>query len=56
MVRAKYGNLFLMYERVTDQNFAHVSAWEYKGAGKAPVMHKEPLDFEYVKLTQRSYK
>ena len=39
-----------------DENFAHVSAWEYKGAGETPVMHKEPLDFEYVKLTQRSYK
>ena len=39
-----------------DANFAHVSAWEYKGAGETPVMHKEPLDFEYVKLTQRSYK
>jgi succinate dehydrogenase / fumarate reductase flavoprotein subunit len=39
-----------------DKNFAHVSAWEYKGPGETPEMHKEPLDFEYVKLTQRSYK
>ena len=29
---------------------------EHKGVGEAPVLHKEPLEFEYVKLTQRSYK
>jgi succinate dehydrogenase / fumarate reductase, flavoprotein subunit len=39
-----------------DENFSHVSAWEYKGPGEKPEMHVEPLDFEYVKLTQRSYK
>ena len=39
-----------------DENFCHVSAWEYKGFGKEPEFHKEPLVFENVKLTQRSYK
>ena len=39
-----------------DENFCHVSAWEYRGYGKEPEMHKEPLVFENVKLTQRSYK
>jgi succinate dehydrogenase / fumarate reductase flavoprotein subunit len=39
-----------------DANFTHVSCWEYKGVGQAPVLHKEPLAFENVKLTQRSYK
>ncbi|MBW2611582.1 MAG: fumarate reductase/succinate dehydrogenase flavoprotein subunit [Deltaproteobacteria bacterium] len=39
-----------------DENFCHVSAWEYREAGEEPVMHKEPLVFENVKLTQRSYK
>ena len=39
-----------------DENFCHVSAWEYAGDGKAPAFHKEPLVFENVKLTQRSYK
>ena len=39
-----------------DENFCYVAAWEYKGVGKDPELHKEELDFEYVKLTQRSYK
>ena len=39
-----------------DENFAHVSAWEYAGDGKAPVHHKEPLVFETVRPTSRSYK
>jgi succinate dehydrogenase flavoprotein subunit len=38
-----------------DDEFAHVSAWEYTGDGK-PVLHKEPLAYEYVELKQRSYK
>ena len=29
-----------------DRNFSHVSAWEYRGAGKEPELHKEPLVFE----------
>ena len=39
-----------------DEHFCHVSAWEYAGAGKQPVLHREPLSFEYVPLTKRSYK
>ncbi|MCB9645889.1 MAG: fumarate reductase/succinate dehydrogenase flavoprotein subunit [Deltaproteobacteria bacterium] len=39
-----------------DDDFRHVSAWEYKGVGERPTLHKEALEFEYVKLTQRSYK
>jgi len=39
-----------------DENFAYVGAWEYKGEGKAPELHKEPLKFENIHLAQRSYK
>lgn len=39
-----------------DEDFCHVSAWEYKGQDTDPDMHKEPLVFENVKLSQRSYK
>ncbi|MEE4600747.1 MAG: fumarate reductase/succinate dehydrogenase flavoprotein subunit [Desulfobacteraceae bacterium] len=39
-----------------DENFCHVSAWQYKGEGTPPELHKEPLVFENVELTQRSYK
>lgn len=39
-----------------DGNFCHVAAWEYKGDEELPALHKEPLAFENVKLTQRSYK
>src|SRR6056297_993636 len=39
-----------------DDNFTFVSCWEYKGEDKEPVLHKEDLVFENVKLTQRSYK
>ncbi len=39
-----------------DDNFAYVSAYEYTGDNQAPVLHKEVLQFENVKLTQRSYK
>jgi len=39
-----------------DDNFSHVSVWEHQGDGKAPVMNKEPLSFETIKLAQRSYK
>ncbi|MEU7988580.1 fumarate reductase/succinate dehydrogenase flavoprotein subunit [Streptosporangium canum] len=37
-----------------DDNFAYVAAWEYGEQG--PVLHKEDLDYEYVKMSQRSYK
>jgi len=39
-----------------DKNFCHVSAWEYTGESKEPVLHKEPLEFENIHLAQRSYK
>jgi succinate dehydrogenase / fumarate reductase flavoprotein subunit len=39
-----------------DENFAHVAAWEFTGVGSRPIRHIEPLTFEYVKPTQRSYK
>ncbi len=39
-----------------DENFSHVAVWEFKGLGEAPALHKEPLEFENVKLSQRSYK
>jgi succinate dehydrogenase / fumarate reductase flavoprotein subunit len=42
--------------RRDDENFAHVSVWEYAGYGKKPKFHKEPLVFENVELSQRSYK
>jgi succinate dehydrogenase / fumarate reductase, flavoprotein subunit len=39
-----------------DARFAYVAAWEFTGGGRAPILHKEPLEFEAVHLTQRSYK
>ena len=39
-----------------DEDFTYVAAWEFNGAGQEPTLHKEELEFEYVKLTQRSYK
>ena len=39
-----------------DDKFAYVSCWEYQGDDKAPVLHKEDLVFENVKLIQRNYK
>jgi succinate dehydrogenase flavoprotein subunit len=39
-----------------DDQFAYVAAWEWTGDPSAPTLHKEPLEFEYVKLAQRSYK
>jgi succinate dehydrogenase / fumarate reductase flavoprotein subunit len=39
-----------------DEHFAYVAAWEWTGKGNEPALHREPLEFEYVKLTQRSYK
>ncbi len=38
-----------------DDKFAYVSCWEYQGEDKAPVMYKEPLDYEFVVREQRSY-
>jgi succinate dehydrogenase / fumarate reductase flavoprotein subunit len=39
-----------------DENYSYVAAWEYAGEGKKPILHKEELKFEYVKLQERSYK
>jgi len=39
-----------------DDGYCHVAAWEYDGYGNTPKFHKEPLVFENVALTQRSYK
>jgi succinate dehydrogenase / fumarate reductase flavoprotein subunit len=39
-----------------DANFTYVAAWEYAGEAKSPILNKEPLLFENVKLSQRSYK
>lgn len=39
-----------------DENFCYSAAWEFKGVGKEPELHKEPLKFENVKLAVRSYK
>ena len=39
-----------------DERFCHVSAWEYQGLGQRETLHKEPLTFDEVHLTQRSYK
>jgi succinate dehydrogenase / fumarate reductase flavoprotein subunit len=39
-----------------DQNFQYAAAWEWKGPGQRQELHKEPLTFEYVKPSQRSYK
>jgi succinate dehydrogenase / fumarate reductase flavoprotein subunit len=39
-----------------DKRFCYVAAWEFNGVGKTPKLHKEPLAFEYVKPSQRSYK
>ena len=40
----------------SDEEFSYVAAWEYKGADQAPELHEEPLTFEYVHPSQRSYK
>ncbi len=39
-----------------DENYCHVASWQYKGVDQEPEFHKEPLVFENVQLTQRSYK
>jgi succinate dehydrogenase / fumarate reductase, flavoprotein subunit len=42
--------------RRNDDDFAHVSVWEYTGVGSTPKKHREELTFENVPLAQRSYK
>src|SRR5947209_121480 len=39
-----------------DARYSYVASWQWNGVGKAPTLYKEPLDFEFVKPTQRSYK
>ena len=42
--------------RRDDEHFTYVAAWEFTGVGRQPVLHKEPLAFDEVHPTQRSYK
>ena len=39
-----------------DENFCYVAAWEFQGLDSEPLLHREPLTFEEVPLSQRSYK
>jgi succinate dehydrogenase / fumarate reductase flavoprotein subunit len=39
-----------------DEKFAHVAAWEFQGAGNAPLRNVEPLNYEFTKMTVRNYK
>ena len=39
-----------------DAKYSYVAAWEFTGVGRTPELHKEPLEFEEVHPTQRSYK
>ena len=39
-----------------DKDFSYVAAWEYQGPDKDPALHKEPLQYEEVKMSTRSYK
>ena len=42
--------------RRDDEQFSYVAAWQFDGVGEPPILHTEPLVFDYVKPTQRSYK
>jgi len=39
-----------------DENYMYVAAWEYQGEGVAPLLHKEPLKYENIKIATRNYK
>ncbi|HVZ66220.1 MAG TPA: fumarate reductase/succinate dehydrogenase flavoprotein subunit [Lacunisphaera sp.] len=39
-----------------DEKFGHVAAWEYQGEGQAPLRNIEPLNYEFTKMSVRSYK
>jgi succinate dehydrogenase / fumarate reductase flavoprotein subunit len=39
-----------------DEKFAHVAAWEYSGENNKPIRNVEPLEYENIKLSVRSYK
>src|SRR5690606_22871503 len=42
--------------RRNDDDYAHGAVWEFRGGGERPCRHVEPLEFENVQLSQRSYK
>jgi succinate dehydrogenase / fumarate reductase, flavoprotein subunit len=42
--------------RRDDENFCYAAAWEFQGVGEQPVLHKEPMEFNEVALSTRSYK
>jgi succinate dehydrogenase / fumarate reductase flavoprotein subunit len=42
--------------RRDDAQYAYVAAWEYAGEGRPPVLHREPLVYDEVKMSTRSYK
>lgn len=42
--------------RRDDEHFAYVAAWQFTGVGNQPVLHREPLNYEFVHLATRSYK
>lgn len=39
-----------------DENFMYVSCWEFKGDNREPELHKEKLEYEFVKIATRNYK
>ncbi|HHX46901.1 MAG TPA: FAD-binding protein, partial [Brevibacterium sp.] len=39
-----------------DDEYAYVAAWEWTGVGNKPILHKEPLEYEFIEMKQRSYK
>jgi succinate dehydrogenase / fumarate reductase flavoprotein subunit len=39
-----------------DEHFMYVAAWEYQGHGQPETMEKEPLNYEYIQITNRNYK
>ncbi len=42
--------------RRDDEHYSYAAAWEFQGLGQPPALHKEPLEFQYVHPSQRSYK
>jgi succinate dehydrogenase / fumarate reductase flavoprotein subunit len=39
-----------------DKEYQYVAAWEYDSSGPEPVLHKEPLVFSHIDVTERKYK
>jgi succinate dehydrogenase / fumarate reductase flavoprotein subunit len=39
-----------------DEHFTHASVWQHAGDGRPPVLHREPLEFEFEQMATRSYK